>query len=350
VSDSKETPAIGLTTLNSLKEQTMKQFRTIAVGAVASAVALGLGLAVAAAYAHPGAGIGPQGDAPGGSRAGSMQGMGMGSPMMHGGHGGSLAAQQLLTPEERQAFIEKMRSAKTAEERQKLAEANRAEIEKRAKEKGITLPEAHGPGAGSGPHSGSTGMMRHMGPASAASHGPMGGPMAGPMTGRKQQDDASFGTDMQLVHSMLDGHDRIKRAVTNLPNGIRTVTESDDPQVAQMITTHVASMVQRLDQGRVFNLFSPTLPVLFENKDKIKTKVETTEKGSIVTQTSNDAAVVTALQAHAVEVSDLAREGRVAMMRSARAAMGMMAHGPGSGMGPSMYQPPQPPAASVPVR
>ena len=39
-----------------------------------------------------------------------------------------------------------MRSAKTAEERQKLAEANRAEIEKRAKEKGITLPEAHGPG------------------------------------------------------------------------------------------------------------------------------------------------------------------------------------------------------------
>ena len=330
----------------------MKQFRRIAVGAVASAVALGLGLAVAAAYAHPGAGIGPQGDAPGGSGPGSMRGVG--SPMMHGGHGGPTPAQQLVTAEERQAFIEKMRSAKTAEERQKLAEANRAEIEKRAKEKGITLPEAHGPGAGSGPHfgphSGSPGMMRHMGPASAASHGPMGGPMAGPMAGRMQHDDASFGTDMQLVHSMIEGHDRIKRAVTNLPNGIRTVTESDDPQVAQTIKTHVASMVQRLGEGRVFNLFSPTLPVLFENKDKIKTKVETTEKGSIVTQTSNDAAVVTALQAHAVEVSDLAREGRVAMMRSARAAMGMMAHGPGSGMGPSMYQPPQPPAASVPVR
>ena len=326
----------------------MKQFRTIAVGAAASAFTAVLGLAAAAAYAHPGAGNGPQGDSPGGSGAGSMHGVG--SPMMHGGHGGSLAAQQFLTPEERQAFIEMMRSAKTAEERQKLAEANRAEIEKRAKEKGITLPEAHGPGAGAGPHSGSPGMMRHMGPASAASHGPMGGPMAGPMAGQMQQDDASFGTDMQLVHSMLDGHARIKRAVTNLPNGIKTVTESDDPQVALTIKTHVASMVQRLDEGRVFNLFSPTLPVLFENKNKIKTKVETTEKGSIVTQTSNDAAVVTALQAHAVEVSDLAREGRVAMMRSARAAMGMMAHGPGSGMGPSMYQPPLPPAASVPVR
>jgi hypothetical protein len=330
----------------------MKQFRRIAVGAVASAVAAGLGLAVAAAYAHPGAGFGPQGDTPGGFGPGSMRGMG--SPMMHGGHGGPTPAQQLVTPEERQAFIEKMRSAKTAEERQKLTEANRAEIEKRAKEKGITLPAAPGAGAGSGRHfglhSGPAGMMRHMGPASAASHGPMGGPMAGPMAGRMQHDDASFGTAMQLVHSMIEGHDRIKRAVTNLPNGIRTVTESDDPQVAQTIKTHVASMVQRLDDGRVFNLFSPTLPVVFENKDKIKTKVETTDKGSIVTQTSSDAAVVAALQAHAVEVSDLAREGRVAMMRSARAAMGMMARGPGAGMGPNLSPSPQPPAKSTPVR
>jgi hypothetical protein len=155
---------------------------------------------------------------------------------------------------------------------------------------------------------------------------------------------------MQLVHSMIDGHDRIRRAVTNLPNGIRTVTESDDPQVAQTIQTHVASMLQRLEEGRVFNLFSPTLPVLFENKDKIKTKVETTDKGSIVTQTSSDAAVVAALQAHAVEVSDLAREGRVAMMRSMRASMGMMARGPGAGMGPNRSHSHQPPAQSTPVR
>ncbi|OGA18017.1 MAG: hypothetical protein A3H32_10770 [Betaproteobacteria bacterium RIFCSPLOWO2_02_FULL_63_19] len=29
----------------------------------------------------------------------------------------------------------------------------------------------------------------------------------------------------------------------------------------------------------IFKLFSPTLPVLFENRDKIKTVVETTESG-----------------------------------------------------------------------
>ena len=149
-------------------------------------------------------------------------------------------------------------------------------------------------------------------------HG-MAAPMSGPMAGGPQHGDASFQDDMRLVHAMLLDHDKIKRAVTNLPDGIRTVTESDDPQVARAIKSHVASMGKRLGEGRIFNLFSPTLPVLFENKDKISTVVETTEKGSIVTQTSSDPKVVAALQAHAVEVSELARDGMAAMMRSAMA-------------------------------
>jgi hypothetical protein len=101
--------------------------------------------------------------------------------------------------------------------------------------------------------------------------------------------------------------------------------------VAQAIKAHVASMVGRLSDGREFNMFSTTLPVLFANKDKIRSAVETTEKGSVVTQTSGDPVVVAALQAHAVEVSELAREGMVAMMRSARAAMGAMPRRPSGG-------------------
>ncbi|OGA94843.1 MAG: hypothetical protein A3G27_01085 [Betaproteobacteria bacterium RIFCSPLOWO2_12_FULL_66_14] len=156
------------------------------------------------------------------------------------------------------------------------------------------------------------GMMRGMGP---------GGMAGGPMMGGRMQQDEAFAADMRLVHEMLRYNDRIKRTVTNLPDGIRTVTESDDAQVAQSIAAHVASMEKRLDEGRVFNLFSPTLPVLFAKKDKIRTKVETTGKGVIVVQTSDDAEVVAALQAHALEVSELAREGMVAMMRGMRANM-----------------------------
>jgi hypothetical protein len=162
-----------------------------------------------------------------------------------------------------------------------------------------------------------------MGPGAAGFRGQMGGPNVG-----GAQHDNAFAADMGLVHEMLGDHDRIKRTVTNLPNGISTVTESDDPRVAQTIKAHVASMEQRLKEGRVFNLFSPTLPVLFANKDRIQTKVETTENGAIVTQTSDDPTVITALQAHAVEVSELARDGMVAMMRSAHKSMAMMARGP----------------------
>jgi hypothetical protein len=144
----------------------------------------------------------------------------------------------------------------------------------------------------------------------------MGGPMM------MQRGDAAFPADMQLVHGMLQGHEKIRRTVTNLPDGIRTVTESDDPQVAKLIQAHVASMEKRLDEGRIFNLFSKTLPVLFDNKDAIKTVVEMTEKGATVTQRSAEPKVVAALQAHAVEVSELARDGMAAMMRAARARMG----------------------------
>lgn len=158
--------------------------------------------------------------------------------------------------------------------------------------------------------------------------GMMGPGMGGPMAGGMRHGDASFADDMRLVHAMLFDHDKIKRTVTNLPDGIRTVTESGDPAVARAIKAHVASMEQRLKDGKIFNLFSPTLPVLFENKDKIRTVVEMTNGGSVVTQTSSDANVVAALQAHGIEVSELARDGMAAMMRGMRANMGRMARGP----------------------
>jgi Spy/CpxP family protein refolding chaperone len=132
----------------------MKFSRKIAIGAAAA-----LGLAAGVAIAHPGqmgGAMGKHGQM-GGMQHGQMGGMqhgqmgGMGQGAMGAG---PAAAQQLMTPEERAALREKMQNAKSAEERRTLAETNRAEMEKRAKEKGITLPEPHGPRAGFGPFSG----------------------------------------------------------------------------------------------------------------------------------------------------------------------------------------------------
>ncbi len=174
-------------------------------------------------------------------------------------------------------------------------------------------------GMGMGP-----GMMHGMEHGAAADgHGPMAG-----ATAMLTKQDAGSSADMDLVHDLVMNHAQIKRTVTNLPDGIRTVTESDDPQVAQAIKAHVASMSQRLKDGREFNIFSTTLPVLFENRDKIKSVVEVTDKGSIVTRTSTDAKVVTALQGHAAEVTELAQEGPVAMRRGMMSRMAMGPRGP----------------------
>jgi hypothetical protein len=67
---------------------------------------------------------------------------------------------QLFSVEERDRFRDQMRSAQTAEERQKMRDEHRALAETRAKEKGITLPQpgsgprAGGPGYGRGPGAG----------------------------------------------------------------------------------------------------------------------------------------------------------------------------------------------------
>ena len=140
-------PVANLFIYNSEKETIMKHSYKLAAGAL---VALSMGFA-AVAYAHPGFMGGGMGT---GMRGGMGPGMmgGMGPRTMGPGFAGPIAGQQLMTPEERTALIEKMRSAKTPEERQKLAEANRTEMEKRAKDKGITLPQTPGPRAGFGPN------------------------------------------------------------------------------------------------------------------------------------------------------------------------------------------------------
>jgi hypothetical protein len=83
--------------------------------------ALTLGVA-AAAFAHPG-------------EAGGGMGMHGNAGMQHAMHG---AGQQSMRSEERSALMEKMRSAKTPEERHQLVEGARAEMQQRAKEKAAT--------------------------------------------------------------------------------------------------------------------------------------------------------------------------------------------------------------------
>lgn len=105
------------------------------------------------------------------------------------------------------------------------------------------------------------------------------------------------------------------REVTNLPDGIRTVTRSSDPEVMAALVSHVTGMIARvenLDDPKIF-IQSPTLDIFFQRGEGIKSDIEVTDKGIVVTQTSTDPEVVSALQLHATEVSDMAARGMQAV-------------------------------------
>ena len=112
--------------------------KTINKIAISVATVMGLGLAVA--YAQPGS----MGNMSNGMGPGTMHGQMMQGQMM-GQNANMKIMRDLMTPAERLAMMDKMIDAKTVEERQAIMTATHTEMEKRAKEKGITLPAGHGP-------------------------------------------------------------------------------------------------------------------------------------------------------------------------------------------------------------
>jgi hypothetical protein len=178
-------------------------------------------------------------------------------------------------------------------------------------------------------------------PAGAQRHGGSG---MGAMRGMRSQmngtrHDSARGADMSLIHELILHHDRITRSVTNIPNGIRTVTESDDSLLTGRIKQHASTMTARVASGKDpgWPMESEALRTLYKNSALIRTRVESTAKGIFVEQTSTDSATINALQTHAAEVTALVEGGmeamHAAMMRNRGGMMpgsrGMMQmHGP----------------------
>ena len=114
---------------------------------------------------------------------------------------------------------------------------------------------------------------------------------------------------------MFENFDTITREVTNLTNGIRTVTRSSDEDVMAMLVSHIVGMVDRVTRGDDPKIFiqSPTLDVLFANGAKMQSQIDVTEEGIVVVRTSTDPDVVATLHIHAAEVSDMADRGMQAV-------------------------------------
>ncbi|MBX9855591.1 MAG: hypothetical protein K2Y26_08690 [Gemmatimonadaceae bacterium] len=134
--------------------------------------------------------------------------------------------------------------------------------------------------------------------------------------------DSTTAEVMQVVHQLMVNHDKLRRTVVNLPNGVRTVTESDDPTMVTQIQRHVTMTGAFVAAGHDPNLpmSTPALRGVLQNGKKIVRQAQATAKGMEVVETSDDPATVALLQQHAAEITELVKRGMAAMHGGAMAA------------------------------
>jgi hypothetical protein len=115
--------------------------------------------------------------------------------------------------------------------------------------------------------------------------------------------------DQEVFHFLLQHHAEIRRSVKKLENGVETVTESDNPEIAAKIQDHVAAMHERIKAGRGLRLWDELFAAVFQKSAKITMSVEETETGVKVTETSEDPIATALIQAHADVVSQFVARG-----------------------------------------
>ena len=130
----------------------------------------------------------------------------------------------------------------------------------------------------------------------------------GPM-GRGRGQDSEFANDRDTFHFLLTNHKEIQRTVKNMDNGVETVTESTNPDVAKKIQEHVPAMYKRLQSGQGVRYWDPLFAEAFQHGKKMVMEITNTDRGVKVVETATDPVVVKIIQAHAEVVSKFAAHG-----------------------------------------
>ncbi len=128
--------------------------------------------------------------------------------------------------------------------------------------------------------------------------------------------DSEHRKDMQLFHYLLDHRQDITRKVTNLNDGVETVTESAKPEIAAKIQEHVEAMYKRLKEGRPIHMRDPLFAEVFRHHEMITFTMEKTKNGIKVKETSKNPYVVKLIQAHAEVVNKFLANGRFEMRKN----------------------------------
>ena len=134
-------------------------------------------------------------------------------------------------------------------------------------------------------------------------------PGKGPPAGKGMKNDPAFAADREAFHFLLEHRKDVKRTVKNVENGVETLTESNDADVAKKIREHVAAMHKRVKDGKGIHYGDPLFAEIFKHHEKITMKVEKTDTGVKVIETSDDPYVAKLIQAHSAVVTKFIENG-----------------------------------------
>lgn len=140
-----------------------------------------------------------------------------------------------------------------------------------------------------------------------------GGGMQGQIMGNMHDGGGGGMGEMASAHGLLARHDQVRRSVRQLPDGVETLTESDDPGVAALLKQHVPAMYARMKSGRPVMPMHPVFAELSRFAGQVEEKVTLTDKGVHVVSTSKDKYVVNLIREHAKLVDGFVARGMAAM-------------------------------------
>ena len=110
------------------------------------------------------------------------------------------------------------------------------------------------------------------------------------------------------IHTLFQGHSKIRRTVSETKEGYVALTESDDPKVASALKKHVKQMRDRLDSGLRVRRWDPAFEEYVKHYHHMTHEFEETRKGvritvkgttSVASQVArNHAKVITAFVTH----------------------------------------------------
>ncbi|AOV18689.1 hypothetical protein BJI67_15535 [Acidihalobacter aeolianus] len=122
--------------------------------------------------------------------------------------------------------------------------------------------------------------------------------------------------DKAVFHTLLRRHKELRREVTYLPDGIRAVTTSDQPDLVRLIQEHAQAMHQRMSEGFGLRFWDPAFLEIFAQADAIVFKIGMLPNGVVANSTSEDPNVVKLIYTHAQAVSSFVDEGFIAARRA----------------------------------